>query len=366
MNKDGNVSQAHLRRYRKNILVPQIGLRGQQALQHASVFVVGAGGLGCPVIQYLAAAGIGKIGIADFDIVDESNLQRQTLYSMSDIGLLKTESALAKIKSINPLVKVYTYPVKLTATNTLEILKDYDIVIDGSDNFPTRFLINDACVILNKPLVFGAVSQFEGQITVFNYKNGPNYRSLVPEYPDCSEAVSCDTSGILGAVAGMIGSMMVIETVKIITGTEGVLSGKLVILDTLTMQFNTINFASDPNAEEITALHDYESLCNAGIEANTVKTVSKSFITERLMQNNDIQIIDLREPEEFMLNALEGSVNLPFELVESRIEVIRRDMPVVLVCNLGIKSNELAERLHKYYGFENILSLEGGILAQIC
>lgn len=352
----------YLKRYRKNILVPQIGLNGQRAIMAASVLVVGAGGLGCPVLQYLAAAGIGKIGIMDFDTVEESNLQRQTLYSMADIGFLKTERAAEKLKSINPLIEVHTYPVRLTAANALDILKNYDIVIDGSDNFPTRFLVNDACVILNKPLVFGALNQFEGQITVFNYQKGPNYRSLVPEYPDCSEAVNCDTSGILGAVAGMIGSMMAVETVKIITGAMGILSGKLLVVDSLSMQINLINFSTNESDIRITTLLDYETLCNAHVVVNSAKTVSKAFIEDYLRLDSEIQIIDLRQDDDFKIYALESSINIPYDRIESNLSSIRQDIPVVFVCNLGIKSCEIVEKLQKSYGYENLFSLEGGVL----
>lgn len=329
---------------------------------NASVLVVGAGGLGCPVLQYLAAAGIGTIGIVDFDTVEESNLQRQTLYSMADIGCLKTERAAEKLKSINPLIEVNTYPVRLTAANALDIFKNYDIVIDGSDNFPTRFLVNDACVILNKPLVFGALYQFEGQLTVFNYQNGPNYRCLVPEYPDCSEAVNCDTSGILGAVAGMIGSMMAIETVKIVTGAEGILSGKILIVDTLSMQVNIISFSADECVHKITTLQDYETLCNAHIKVNAAKIVNRAFINDIRKRNGEIQIIDLREDDDYRINALEGSINIPYDSIESSLNIIRQDIPVVLVCNLGIKSSEITEKLQKSYGYMNLFSLEGGVL----
>src|ERR1035437_3341330 len=248
-----------IKRYARHLILPEIGIEGQEKLKQAKVLVVGAGGLGCPVLQYLAAAGVGTIGMVDDDVVDETNLQRQSLFSNEDIGRKKAEVAKEKLSKLNPHIILTSDPLHLTSANALEIISHYDLVIDGSDNFPTRYLVNDACVMLNKPLVFGSIFKFEGQVSVFNYKNGPTYRCLFPEPP--VDSPNCAEIGVLGVLPGIVGTIMANEALKIILCIGEVLSGKLFVLDALNFQTQVISFEKNPENLKIKSLIDYEELC---------------------------------------------------------------------------------------------------------
>lgn len=345
-------------RYNRQILLPEIGIQGQLTLLNTSVLVVGAGGLGCPVLQYLAAAGIGHIGIIDSDIVELSNLQRQILYCNTDLGLLKVDAVESRIAQLNPSVKINKYPVRLTSDNALDIIKDYDLVIDGSDNFPTRFLVNDACVLLGKPFVFGAIFQYEGQVSVFNYEGGPTYRCLVPEYPDGSQILTCSEVGVLGVVTGVIGTLMACEAIKVITGIGQTLSGRLLTVDTISMQFNTFNIEKD-NSTVVTHLLNYVELCNSINKEVRVKTIAPSELRTRLAWGDNIMLIDLRDVLEFHEYSIPGSKNVPLPLIEEYIKQIDERCLIVLICSLGIKS---ADIIHSFNSQDyNLVSLEGGI-----
>ncbi|HNX43712.1 MAG TPA: HesA/MoeB/ThiF family protein [Bacteroidales bacterium] len=348
-------------RYHRHLLVPEIGYRGIRAIMSSSVIVIGAGGLGCPALQYLAAAGVGRIGIVDYDIVSESNLQRQILYTPADLGYLKADRAAARLKELNPLVDIYTYPVKLNSNNALEILRDYDVILDGSDNFPARFLVNDACVILDKPFVFGALYQFKSQVSVFNYQGGPTYRCLVPEYPDSSESLNCDDVGVLGTVAGMTGCIMAGEVIKIIIQEGNVLSGKLMQMDCLTLQVDILTIKNNSELPKIQELLDYEELCNAKFDQWPVRSITPATLRLLMNENFSGQIVDIREPEDFSRFSIPGSINRSASEIETNPDLISGHHPVIFVCKHGIKSENTIRILIRKFGFSNLLNLEGGI-----
>ena len=350
------LSKEEINRCSRHIILPEIGIEGQEKLKGAKVLVVGAGGLGCPVLQYLVSAGIGTIGIVDGDVVDESNLQRQILYSYADIGKFKAETAKRKLTILNPDCKLQTANCKLVSANALDIIKDYDLIIDGSDNFPTRYLINDACVMLNKPLVFGSIFKFEGQASVFNYKNGPTYRCLFLEPPQ--DSPSCSEIGVLNVLPGIIGTMMANEALKIILGIGKVLSGKLFVFDTLTSQTNIISFEKNPHNSKIKSLIDYESFCKH--KSNSIKEIS-SFELQKLIEGKEaIQIIDVREPGEYSRFNIKGE-NIPLNSLSNNIGKIRKDIPVIIYCQRGNRSERAIELLQKDFGFTNLYNLTGGI-----
>jgi len=280
-----------IQRYNRQILIPEFGLNGQTRLKNAKVLVIGCGGLGSPILLYLTAAGVGTLGIVENDKIDISNLQRQILYSSLVVGLAKISETVNRLTELNPLVKIKQYPTRLCVGNALEIIKDYDIVIDGTDNFPTRYLVNDACVMLNKPFVYGAIHRFEGQITVFNHQNSATYRDLFPTPPPPEQAPNCAEAGVLGVLPGIIGSMQALEAIKVITNIGEPLSGKLLILDTLSMQSRIIRIPKMPDTPIITQLIDYEAFCG-------LKSVN-DITFETLQTLNDYQLIDVREPYEY-------------------------------------------------------------------
>ncbi|MEN8120272.1 MAG: HesA/MoeB/ThiF family protein, partial [Bacteroidota bacterium] len=287
------LSKSELKRYNRHIIMPEIGIEGQQNLKKSKVLVIGAGGLGCPILQYLTAAGVGTLGICDFDYVDESNLQRQILFGTDDIGKSKAKTAASKLTLLNPYTKFNIHDLKLDKTNALDLFKQYDIIVDGSDNFPTRFLVNDACVIAGKPLVFGAIYKFEGQVSVFNYQGGPTYRCLVPEQPDSSEMLSCSQIGGMGVLPGIIGSYQASEVIKIITGVGEVLKGKILLVDTLSMSHNIIEFKRNEKTANITELSNYGDFCMD--EFPEIKNITVPELKEKILNNEKIQLIDIRE-----------------------------------------------------------------------
>lgn len=349
-------------RYSRHIILPEIGIEGQRKLKQAKVLIIGAGGLGCPVLQYLTAAGTGTIGIVDDDIVDETNLQRQILFSTEDIERKKAEVAKEKLSKLNPTIILHSHILRLQSANAVEIISQYDLVIDGSDNFPTRYLVNDACVILNKPLVFGSVFKFEGQVSVFNYKNGPTYRCLFPEPP--VDSPNCAEIGVLGVLPGIIGTLMANEALKIILEIGEVLSGKLFVLDTLHLQTQVIAFEKNPENFKIQSLIDYENFCSfpTSNKKNMIKEISVDEMKKLIDRKNDFQLIDVREASECKLSNMNGE-NIPLGSIEKNSDKISRTLQVIIHCKSGTRSKKAIELLQQKFGFTNLYNLSGGIEA---
>jgi molybdopterin/thiamine biosynthesis adenylyltransferase/rhodanese-related sulfurtransferase len=338
------------KRYKRHTMLPAIGEAGQLKFQHAKILVIGVGGLGCPVLQYLAAAGIGTLGIIDFDIVEESNLQRQILFNDADLGKPKALCAAEKLRVLNPFLNILPYNAQLNTTNALNMIRAYDLVVDGSDNFRTRFLVNDACVLLGKPLVFGSVYQFEGQVTVFNYLGGPTYRCL---YPEPNDIGSCAETGVLGILPGTIGCLMATEVLKIVSGVGEVLSGKLLVYDALRGSFNSFSYQGVEKNKQIRELLPYEEQCE------TVPEITASELRMKLQANEPLKIIDVREEHEYAAGNLSGTL-IPLGKLLENLELIPRDMPVILHCQSGSRSRK-AVMLLQENGFTNVWSLQGGI-----
>ena len=353
------------RRYSRHVVVPQISAIGQQRLKGAKVICVGAGGIGSPTLMYLAAAGVGTLGIVDFDTVDESNLARQIIHGQSDIGKSKVQSAISKIAEINPLIKTVAHEVRLDTSNVLEIFLDYDLIIDGTDNFATRYLINDACVLLGKPYIWGSVLRFDGQASVFWAEHGPCYRCLHPEpsgdIPNCAEA------GVLGILCASIASIQVTEAIKIIVGIGEPLIGALMTYDALSMEYRKITVLKDPqcvicgvNPAQKTLLTDYESFCL------TPKEESINVVELKMKMDNgdDFILVDVREPHEFEIVRIPGSILMPLSqfLDGSALENLPRDKAIILHCRSGVRSATALEIL-KTAGFGDSTHVEGGVLA---
>ena len=367
------LSKEEINRYNRHVLLPEIGMEGQKKLKHTSVLIIGAGGLGCPAMQYLTAAGIGTIGIVDFDSVDETNLQRQVLYTIDDIGKPKVECAIHRLSRLNPFVKFVPYYLQLTNTNAINIIKNYDIIIDGSDNFVTRYLVNDACVLLNKPLVYGSIYKFEGQVSVFNYskngeEKGPTYRCLFPNPPAPESSPSCSETGVLGFLPGIVGTLQANEAIKISAGIGDVLSGQLSIINALTMQFYSIAFErnkamieSAPSNLEQYIDFDYGSFCNSEKPKN-VNEITSEELNNLINQNrNAIQIVDVRAiDEEPKLSTLK-ELQIPFADIVERADKIDSRKKVVVVCKLGIRSAIAIQLLQKNLGLTNLYNLKGGV-----
>ncbi len=343
-------------RYSRHLLPPEIGVEGQAKLKNASVFVIGAGGLGCPALLYMAAAGVGRIGIADFDVVDETNLQRQVLYTTADVGFSKATRAKERLNALNPFVQIEAHALKISRENILSLLQDYDIIVDGSDNFATRYLVNDACVLLNKPLVFGSIFKFEGQLSVFNYNNGPTYRCLYAESPKEGEMPNCSDIGVLGVLPGIVGTLQANEVLKIITGIGEVLSGRLLLFDALSMTFNTIAFQPVEENKKITALIDYEAFCGIG---NRMQ-VSKEVLKKKIYNKEEFQLIDVRSQEEFERFNIGGKL-IPLPELEARRNELAPDIEMILVCQSG-KRSEAAVSILTKYGYTKVASLIGGVV----
>ena len=367
------LSKEEINRYNRHVLLPEIGMEGQKKLKYTSVLIIGAGGLGCPAMQYLTAAGIGTIGIVDFDSVDETNLQRQVLYTIDDIGKPKVECAIHRLSRLNPFVKFVPYYLQLTNKNAINIIKNYDIIIDGSDNFVTRYLVNDACVLLNKPLVYGSIYKFEGQVSVFNYskngeEKGPTYRCLFPNPPAPESSPTCSETGVLGVLPGIIGTLQANEAIKISAGIGDVLSGQLSIINALTMQFYSIAFErnkamieSAPSNLEQYIDFDYGSFCNSEKPKN-VNEITSEELNNLINQNrNAIQIVDVRAiDEEPKLSTLK-ELQIPFADIVERADKIDSRKKVVVVCKLGIRSAIAIQLLQKNLGLTNLYNLKGGV-----
>ncbi|MCT7954731.1 molybdopterin-synthase adenylyltransferase MoeB [Laspinema palackyanum] len=361
-------------RYSRHLILPEIGVEGQKRLKAASVLCIGTGGLGAPLLLYLAAAGVGRIGIVDFDVVDTSNLQRQVIHGTSWVNKPKIESAKNRILEINPFCQVDLYNTRLSAENALDILKPYDIVVDGTDNFPTRYLVNDACVLLDKPNVYGSIYRFEGQATVFNYQGGPNYRDLYPEPPPPGMVPSCAEGGVLGILPGIIGVIQATETVKIITGAGTTLSGRLLLYNALDMKFRELKLRPNPVRPVIEELIDYEQFCGIpqakAAEAQQQMEISEMTATElkQLMDSgaNDFVLIDVRNPNEYEIAQIPGSVLVPLPDIEQgkgveKVKELVNGHRLIAHCKMGGRSAK-ALGILKEAGIEGT-NLKGGITA---
>jgi adenylyltransferase/sulfurtransferase len=359
-----------VRRYSRHLIIPDVGMDGQKRLKNAKVLCVGAGGLGSPALLYLAAAGVGTLGIVDDDVVDESNLQRQVIHGQSDIGKPKALSAKESVAEINPLVTVNVHQLRLDSSNVLDIFREYDLIVDGTDNFATRYLVNDACVLLGKPYVWGSIYRFEGQASVFWEQYGPNYRHLYPEPPPPGMVPSCAEGGVLGVLCASIGSVMVNEAIKLICGIGEPLVGRLMIYDALEMEYRTVKVRRDPNAPEITELIDYEAFCGAvseeASEAAKDSTISVYDLKEMIDAGKDIALIDVREPNEFEIVAIPGAVLVPKGefLNGTALSKLPQDKQIVLYCKAGSRSAE-ALAVTKAAGFADAVHVGGGVTAWV-
>jgi len=359
-----------IRRYSRHLILPEVGMAGQMALKQASVLLVGAGGLGSPLALYLAAAGIGRLGLIDFDVVDESNLQRQIIHGTSALGMSKLESAKQRIHDLNPFVEVTTYNTGLTSDNAFDILGPYDIVIDGTDNFPTRYLVNDAGVMLGKPNVYGSIFRFEGQASVFGVNEGPCYRCLYPEPPPPGLVPSCAEGGVLGVLPGIIGTIQATEAIKLILGIGEPLIGRLLLFDALDMRFRELKVRKNPACPvcgehpTITELIDYQAFC--GITPGQQILPAENVITpaelaKALHSDTPPQIVDVREPHEWEIAHLEQARLIPLATLPAHLHELDRDAPIVVHCRSGARSARATELLREA-GFKHVKNLEGGIL----
>lgn len=360
-------SKEELERYNRHIIIPDFGLEAQKKLKAAKVLVVGSGGLGSPLLLYLAAAGVGTIGIVDFDVVDDSNLQRQVLFGVEDIGTLKVQAAKRRLEQLNPYIEIRTYNTHLSSENALEIVREYDVIADGTDNFPTRYLVNDASVIAGKPNVYASIFQFEGQVSVFNYTDkdgvtGPNYRDLYPDPPAPGLIPSCAEGGVLGVLPGIIGSLQANEVIKVITGIGKPLSGRFFVYDALSFETRTLKISKNPATPEITQLIDYEQFCGVKAIEAPLKEISVEEFGEWIAGNEDIRVIDVREPDEYRERNI-GALLIPLAAVKYRAGEIPKDKKVVIHCRSGKRSATAIRQLEQTFGYTNLYNLKGGILA---
>ncbi len=353
-------------RYNRHLILPEIGTDGQEKLKKASVLVIGAGGLGCPVLQYLVAAGIGRIGIVDHDKVELSNLQRQVLFSTEDIGQSKAIVAKAHLVKVNFEIEITAHDLQLTSANALDIIKNYDIVVDCSDNFPTRYLVNDACVILNKILIYGAIYKFEGQVAVFNAPTptgrSGHYRDLYPTPPAPDLAPNCNDAGVVGVLPGVIGTLQANEVIKVVCGIGKVLIGKVFLFDLLNMNTSTIKYPL--SNKPVTTLINYEKFCNIdhSNKNNNIKEITVLEFKTMMDQNEEHQLIDVREPHEVEIADMGGEL-IPMGEVMDNIDRINKEKKVIIHCRSGVRSANIIMALEQHHGFDNLYNLKGGILA---
>jgi adenylyltransferase/sulfurtransferase len=371
-----NLSQQEVARYSRHLIMPEVGLDGQKRLKASSVLLVGAGGLGSPLGLYLAAAGVGRLGLVDFDVVDFSNLQRQVLHGTGDVGRPKLHSARDRILAINPEVRVDLYETHLTSANALDILRPYDVVVDGTDNFPTRYLVNDACVLLGKPNVYGSIFRFDGQASVFYPGKGPCYRCLYPEPPPPGEVPSCAEGGVLGILPGLVGCIQATEAVKLLLGQGNPLVGRLLLYDALQMSFREFKVRRNPRCPvcgdrpTVTKLIDYEQFCGVrGQEAPAAPTASAAGgettveeLKARLDRGEDVFILDVRNPPEYQISRIPGSTLIPLPSLPQRLAELNPDREIVVHCKSGMRSQQ-AIGILRQQGFTNLKNLKGGILA---
>jgi len=372
-----DLSREEMVRYSRHLIMPEVGVAGQKKLKAASVLLVGAGGLGSPLGLYLAAAGVGRIGIVDYDVVDETNLQRQLLHGTKDVGRPKLDSARDRLADVNPHVEVEGYETHLSSDNALEILEPYDVVIDGTDNFPTRYLVNDACVILGKPNVYGSIFRFEGQLSVFDAERGPCYRCLFREPPPPGMVPSCAEGGVLGVLPGIIGSLQAMEAIKLILGTGDPMIGRLLMFDAMEMNFREVKLRKNPDCPVCsenptqTGLIDYEAFCGIAADEDASPTedadlpeITPTELVERLERGDDITIVDVREPHEWDIVNLEdrGAELIPLGELEERMNELDPADEIVLHCRSGARSAD-ALRTLRTAGFGKLYNLKGGVLA---
>ncbi|NBH08182.1 adenylyltransferase/sulfurtransferase MoeZ [Amycolatopsis sp. SID8362] len=366
------LTKEEVARYSRHLIIPDVGVTGQKRLKNAKVLVIGAGGLGSPALLYLAAAGVGTLGIVDFDVVDESNLQRQVIHGQSDVGKLKAASAQESIAEINPLVKVHLHTDRLDSSNALEIFEQYDLIVDGTDNFATRYLVNDAAVLLGKPYVWGSIFRFEGQVSVF-WEDAPNgkglnYRDLYPEPPPPGMVPSCAEGGVLGVLCASIGSIMVTEAIKLLTGIGEPLLGRLISYDALEMKYREVKIRKDPDTPKITELIDYEAFCGVvsdeAAQAASGSTITPAELKAKFDNGDNFALIDVREQHEYEIVNIKGATLIPKDRILSgeALAELPQDKPIVLHCKSGARSAEALAALHAA-GFKDATHLGGGVLA---
>src|SRR5437867_1817238 len=370
------LSNDEILRYSRHLIRPEVGMEGQQKLKAARVLCIGAGGLGSPVALYLAAAGVGTLGLVDFDVVDFTNLQRQIIHTTADVGRNKLDSAREKLNAINPYVEVRTFETRLTSQNALQLFRDFDIIVDGTDNFPTRYLVNDACVLTGKPNVYGSIFRFEGQASVFATKDGPCYRCLYPEPPPPGLVPSCAEGGVLGVLPGIIGVIQATETVKLILGIGEPLIGRFLIYDALRMRMRELKLRKDPDCPvcgthpTVTKLIDYEQFCGIAPAApepaavNNATEITSLELKQRLDRGERLRIVDVREPNELQINRIQGSLHIPLGDIPKRYTELDPDAEYVMQCKSGVRSGKAADFLRSV-GFKRVLNLKGGILGWI-
>jgi molybdopterin/thiamine biosynthesis adenylyltransferase/rhodanese-related sulfurtransferase len=365
-----SLSIDEVRRYSRHLIIPDVAMAGQKRLKNSRVLVVGAGGLGSPALMYLAAAGVGTLGIVDFDVVDESNLQRQIIHGQSDIGRLKAESARDSVREINPYVNVVVHETRLDNDNVLDIFGQYDLILDGTDNFATRYMVNDACVLLGKPYVWGSIYRFDGQVSVFWDEHGPNYRDLYPDPPPPGMVPSCAEGGVLGVLCASIGSVMVNEAIKLLTGIGETLLGRLLVFDALEMSWHEIKIRKDPNTPKITELIDYEAFCGvvseAAQEAAAGSTITAAELRELLDSDKPTFLVDVREPAEWEIVRIPGATLIPKDeiLRGDALASLPQDRQIVMYCKTGVRSAETLAAV-KAAGFADAVHVQGGVTAWV-
>jgi sulfur-carrier protein adenylyltransferase/sulfurtransferase len=369
-----SLSQDQISRYSRHLLLPEVGVEGQEKLCNSKILCIGTGGLGSPVALYLAAAGVGKLGLIDFDVVDKSNLQRQIAHGESTVGKLKVDSAKEKIADLNSDVDVVVYNERLTSKNALEIFKDYDVIVDGTDNFPTRYLANDACVLLKKPYVYGCILKFDGQVSVFDSRTGPCYRCLYPEPPPPGLVPSCAEGGVLGVLCGVVGTLQATEAVKLVLGKGDTLNGRLMLYDALGMKFREMKLRKDKNCTicsdhpTITELIDYEQFCGILPPGKKIiladMEIEPTAVKNMMDSKKSFKLVDVREPSEYDICKIEGSILVPLGDVKARDQALLNGLnpadEIVTHCHHGVRSLTAAEIL-KEMGFNNVKSMSGGI-----
>jgi len=371
---NGKLDQQQIQRYSRHLILPEVGMEGQRKLRRAKVLVIGAGGLGSPTLSYLAAAGVGTIGIVDFDTIDLTNLQRQIIYTTRDVGRSKLETAAERVRAMNPDVEVKTHEARLSSENALEILKGYDVVVDGTDNFPTRYLVNDACVMLGIPNVYGSIFRFDGQASVFCRPDGPCYRCVYPNPPPPGLVPSCAEGGVLGVLPGIIGTIQATEAVKLILGKGDTLTGRLLVLDAMKMRFRELKLKKNPDCPvcgthpTITELIDYEQFCGIRGEEMEARSLGDEWeirpkvLNERLRKGDEIVILDVRNPEEAEISRLPGAILIPLGELPERVAELNTADQIVVHCRMGGRSAKAVEFLRSV-GFRKVKNLVGGINA---
>ncbi len=366
------LSQLEVERYSRHLLLPEVGVQGQLRLRNSSVLCIGAGGLGSPLALYLAAAGVGRLGVVDFDSVEYSNLQRQILHSTADVGRSKLASARDSIEAINPEIRVETFETRLSSQNALRLFRDFDLVVDGTDNFPTRYLINDACVLSGRPNVYGSIFRFEGQASVFAHDGGPCYRCLYPEPPPPGLVPSCAEGGVLGILPDLIGVIQATEALKLLLGRGESLSGRLLWIDALGMKFRELRVRRDADCPvcgdhpTILELIDYEAFCGIGVEDDTsaddVPEITATQLHRKLQRQPELRLLDVRNPNELEICSLEGALTIPLDQLSARTGELDPEWNVVVFCRSGVRSLRAIKQLQEL-GYSRLTNLKGGILA---